>query len=194
MNDIYRYKCLRCKHVWASQQERPRVCPKCKTPYWDTLTKAEELNIKPIDIFKINWDKIHKERIQKNKWGRWKYNTATHCLEIVKYIGSHKFSYEVGLDRCYNSSHLLDWIYQVKGKNWISQDDVADLVYAVDDILNIVQSKLCSNGTNKKFDMKKYLFENVDPLFSNPKALASVKRGLRDAVKGRVSKVNLDNL
>jgi len=31
-------------------------------------------------------------------------------------------------------------------------------------------------------------------LFNNPKALASVRRGLSDAAKGRVSKVDLDSL
>ena len=31
-------------------------------------------------------------------------------------------------------------------------------------------------------------------LFNNPKALASVRRGLSDAAKGRVSKVDLDTL
>jgi hypothetical protein len=31
-------------------------------------------------------------------------------------------------------------------------------------------------------------------LFKNPEALASVRRGLHDAVKGRVSKVDLNNL
>jgi len=31
-------------------------------------------------------------------------------------------------------------------------------------------------------------------LFNNPKALASVRRGLSDAVKGKVSKVDLDSL
>jgi len=29
-------KCYRCGHEWKSQkqQERPKVCPKCKSPYW----------------------------------------------------------------------------------------------------------------------------------------------------------------
>jgi hypothetical protein len=31
-------------------------------------------------------------------------------------------------------------------------------------------------------------------LFRNPKALASVKRGLADAAEGRISKINLDEL
>ena len=28
--------CKRCGHKWVPQSDRkPRVCPKCKTPYWD---------------------------------------------------------------------------------------------------------------------------------------------------------------
>ena len=33
------YQCSRCGHTWAPQNlpgERPRVCPKCKSPYWDS--------------------------------------------------------------------------------------------------------------------------------------------------------------
>jgi len=33
------FKCLRCKHKWASKQEKPTICPKCKTPYWDRERK-----------------------------------------------------------------------------------------------------------------------------------------------------------
>ena len=32
------WQCERCGHVWVSRQdatEEPRVCPKCKSPYWD---------------------------------------------------------------------------------------------------------------------------------------------------------------
>jgi len=28
-------KCKRCEHEWASKQEHPLICPKCKSPYWD---------------------------------------------------------------------------------------------------------------------------------------------------------------
>jgi hypothetical protein len=32
----------RCGHEWiARQNERPRVCPKCKTPNWDKPKKWE---------------------------------------------------------------------------------------------------------------------------------------------------------
>jgi predicted Zn-ribbon and HTH transcriptional regulator len=33
---IQAHKCLRCGHVWIPRKkEKPRVCPKCKSPYWD---------------------------------------------------------------------------------------------------------------------------------------------------------------
>lgn len=31
-----RLNCLRCGYVWMPRKEtRPRICPTCKTPYWD---------------------------------------------------------------------------------------------------------------------------------------------------------------
>jgi len=31
------YKCGRCGHIWVprSYDDEPRVCPKCKSPYWN---------------------------------------------------------------------------------------------------------------------------------------------------------------
>lgn len=32
------YRCTRCSHEWLpmkSSSEPPRICPKCKSPYWD---------------------------------------------------------------------------------------------------------------------------------------------------------------
>lgn len=30
--------CLRCNHSWPTKGE-PRVCPKCKSPYWNMPKK-----------------------------------------------------------------------------------------------------------------------------------------------------------
>jgi len=33
---IGKNKCKRCGHKWAQRKlEKPRICPKCKSPYWD---------------------------------------------------------------------------------------------------------------------------------------------------------------
>ena len=35
------YKCERCSHEWIPRknEEKPIVCPKCKSPYWDKIKK-----------------------------------------------------------------------------------------------------------------------------------------------------------
>lgn len=37
------YKCERCGHQWVprnqNKKEDPRVCPKCKSPYWNKPRK-----------------------------------------------------------------------------------------------------------------------------------------------------------
>ena len=44
---IKQNKCLRCGHLWWPRTaERPRTCPKCRSPYWDKS--------------KLNMKKLHK--------------------------------------------------------------------------------------------------------------------------------------
>ncbi len=39
------WKCERCGHVWMPRDEaKPKVCPKCKSPYWDSPRKRENKN------------------------------------------------------------------------------------------------------------------------------------------------------
>lgn len=41
------WKCLRCKHQWVpnSPDRKPKVCPKCKSPYWDRERKSSNNNL-----------------------------------------------------------------------------------------------------------------------------------------------------
>ena len=34
---LWGYRCERCQHEWLPREKdkAPRVCPKCKSPYWD---------------------------------------------------------------------------------------------------------------------------------------------------------------
>ena len=39
------YVCERCKHKWVPREtttEKPKVCPKCKSPYWNVPRKSEK--------------------------------------------------------------------------------------------------------------------------------------------------------
>ncbi len=36
------FKCERCEHEWVprKKKEKPIICPKCKSPYWDKPKKS----------------------------------------------------------------------------------------------------------------------------------------------------------
>jgi len=37
--------CKRCGHRWANRKaQKPIICPKCKTPYWDKERQKKEEN------------------------------------------------------------------------------------------------------------------------------------------------------
>jgi Zn finger protein HypA/HybF involved in hydrogenase expression len=39
---MYGYKCERCEHKWIPRKkDYPKVCPKCKSPYWDRAKKVK---------------------------------------------------------------------------------------------------------------------------------------------------------
>ena len=43
------YRCFRCEHEWVprkSTKAEPRVCPKCKSPYWNKPRKERASKVK----------------------------------------------------------------------------------------------------------------------------------------------------
>jgi len=50
--EINAFKCLRCKHEWIPRvsmeeltgkiKEKPRICPNCKSAYWDLERKKKK--------------------------------------------------------------------------------------------------------------------------------------------------------
>ena len=41
---IEAFQCSRCGHIWKPRQgldRKPKVCPKCKSPYWDVQRRVE---------------------------------------------------------------------------------------------------------------------------------------------------------
>ena len=38
------FKCDRCGHIWCarSKDDKPKTCPKCRSPYWDTPRKKSK--------------------------------------------------------------------------------------------------------------------------------------------------------
>jgi predicted Zn-ribbon and HTH transcriptional regulator len=44
---LWGYRCQRCGHEWVPRDktQKPRVCPKCKNPYWDRPRKNEKQDV-----------------------------------------------------------------------------------------------------------------------------------------------------
>ena len=42
---ITKYKCERCGHIWSPRKNDVRICPKCKSPYFDKPKKKKHENI-----------------------------------------------------------------------------------------------------------------------------------------------------
>jgi len=39
---IYIFRCVKCEHEWASKNKKPRLCPKCKSEYWNLPVRTEK--------------------------------------------------------------------------------------------------------------------------------------------------------
>jgi predicted Zn-ribbon and HTH transcriptional regulator len=44
---LFQYSCERCGNVWIPRKmDKPRVCPSCKSAYWDLPRRSSELTAK----------------------------------------------------------------------------------------------------------------------------------------------------
>lgn len=40
---VWGWRCERCEHEWIPREsQEPRVCPKCKSPYWNRPRKEKQ--------------------------------------------------------------------------------------------------------------------------------------------------------
>lgn len=78
-------------------------------------------------------------------WGPWTLNVGVYTLE-------HD-DYEVDLEQCTTSAEVLDWIAQVATKPWATDEVIAGLVRALNDVL-APQEHLCSSGQHLRLSGK----------------------------------------
>ena len=43
--EIKKMKCLRCNYEWHPRKEEVRICPKCKSPYFDREKKNADKKV-----------------------------------------------------------------------------------------------------------------------------------------------------
>lgn len=85
------------------------------------------------------------------KWGNWQFE-----LErlVLMYLRPGHY-YEVDLEQCGSSAKVLDWLCQVHSKPWTSNEDVGDLLQAIDHLNDAaldsggLQGSMCSWGKER---------------------------------------------
>lgn len=65
-------------------------------------------------------------------WGRWQYDKRNKTLDhtVMK-------DYWIGLDRLKDEEDLGHWLLHLQGKRWVTPLDLANLVYAIHDIMGV---------------------------------------------------------
>jgi hypothetical protein len=103
-------------------------------PKWHAFTLEE---------MKAQWAREHAERLKTLAWGGWKLDPK---LLTLTFDG-----YEVDLEELTDSAQILDGIFQVRGKTWVTPEVMADFLEAVNDLLH-PQANYCSMGVGKTCD------------------------------------------
>src|SRR5437867_4505239 len=99
------------------------------------LVSAEEL----IQEAEVRESAIRAGRVA---WGSWRYCPKSRTLTTTS-----PYTYEIDLDTCTDSAHVLDRIAQVAGKGW-DVEIVGHLVVALNDLLRL-QGTICGLGRNR---------------------------------------------
>ena len=94
------------------------------------------------------------EPVNGDRWGYWELDTTE--LTLTFDPSDHGREYWIRLDTINTSAQMLDWIFQLSGKTWMTPKDRADLLDAFEDILD-PQATLCSGGESKTLNAKEYL-------------------------------------
>ncbi len=87
-----KYLCHRCGHKWnPRKKEKPKICPKCKSPYWDK--PKERVSKRFVEDYKEEIIKIHSDIIKESGGEagiRDKGGLHHAAYQILRYITKNK--------------------------------------------------------------------------------------------------------
>jgi len=133
-----------------------------KKEYAEMLQAKTEASLKNSNHGYLNWAEIWDkyEEQASFKWGGWYFGKKHLTLDLLEtphgtYTHEDPF-YQIDLEKINSSPKMLDWIFQVNGKNlkMYGFDVCQSLINAFDEIFK-PQKNCCSYGADKKFDGSK---------------------------------------
>jgi len=101
------YQCERCQHEWIPRSEadaEPRVCPRCKSPYWNRprqdTTKYEQFRDTISAILRKSADGLTWTEIR---------TQASLVQKFPNNVWVHRMENEIGLRRDRGADGILRW-------------------------------------------------------------------------------------
>ena len=93
------------------------------------------------------------------KFSHWTVNTEN--LTICH----RRYGYEIDLEKCRDSAEILDWIFQLLRKSWMTEESMIELLLLINAILD-PQKNFCSFGLERgplpSAKLQSLLRENID--------------------------------
>lgn len=92
-------------------------------------------------------------KTKKGNYGPWRFKK-----DLI--LHHTKTGYEIDLNECNTSAEILDWIFQVAGKSWATDKTIADLIRALEDLID-PQQNICSWGVDRPFDLEMHFNRGI---------------------------------
>lgn len=105
------FRCERCDHEWVPRKDtevEPKVCPKCKSPYWDRARKLD------YEMFRDRIKKTLQEASGKLTWTE--IRTKAKLPQVFpnnQWV--HRLEQDIGLQRHRDSHGIIHWQLGVTG-------------------------------------------------------------------------------
>ena len=86
---------------------------------------------------------LKRKVLKKKTWGNWYHNSANNTLQNAR------TRYYIDLDTLITSRDLVDWIFQVANKTSTTRVEIADMIYALEYLLEPQKQKATDNNVIK---------------------------------------------
>ena len=101
------YRCERCSHEWiprGGSEEDPRVCPKCRSPWWDRPRKS----MMPYEEFRERIARVLNDGKAPMTWTEIRTAGGLHQM-FPNNQWVHRLEKDIGLNRHRDAGGIITW-------------------------------------------------------------------------------------
>jgi hypothetical protein len=95
-----------------------------------------------------------------DSWGDWVLEADGRSSPHLVLKINRRAKYAINLSSIDGSAEMLDWLFQLRMKRWVTNDIMGDLLSAFQDIFR-PQQMLCGAGKDKHLDAESFLKKRI---------------------------------